>query len=70
MAVLKCDVCKGTLKMDAGGKTATCTICGVQYPRERLQEKIQEIRGGVKIESPIDVRGTVEVIGVETKKSL
>jgi len=41
MQALVCDVCGGTLRMEAGGETAVCQYCGVQYTLERLREKIQ-----------------------------
>ncbi len=30
MSVLTCDVCGGSLSIDAGGKTATCDCCGMK----------------------------------------
>ena len=39
MAILLCDVCSGTLVMNAGGQNATCSVCGISYSLERLREK-------------------------------
>jgi len=47
MALLKCDVCGGTLSIDAGGKTATCEFCGAKHSIECMREKVQKIKGSV-----------------------
>jgi hypothetical protein len=44
--------------MGAGGKTASCEFCGLQYSLERLREKIQEIKGTVSIEGSVQTRQT------------
>ena len=44
MGVLKCEVCSGTLSIDAGGQTATCDFCGAKHSMERMREKVQEIK--------------------------
>jgi len=54
---LQCDICGGQLAMESGGKTAICKACGMEYSLERIQEKVQEIRGIVKIDGAIDVKG-------------
>lgn len=41
---LTCDLCSGSLEMGVGG-LATCNDCGMKYTRERMQEKIQEMKG-------------------------
>lgn len=38
-----CDLCGGTLRVNAGGVSATCCGCGVTYPMERLREKLQSL---------------------------
>lgn len=58
MALLKCDVCGGTLSIDAGGKTATCEFCGAKHSVERMREKVMEIKGTVSIEGEVQVRQT------------
>lgn len=58
MALLKCDVCGGTLSIDAGGKTATCEFCGAKHSIERMREKVMEIKGTVSIEGDVQVRQT------------
>ena len=40
MSVLTCDVCGGSLSIDAGGKTATCDCCGMKHSMERMREKL------------------------------
>ena len=51
MATLQCDVCSGSLVINAGGQFATCSACGISYSVERLREKIQSqtIQGGVTV---------------------
>lgn len=52
MEVIKCDVCNGALEMEAGGRTATCVVCGMRYSVERLQEKLcatQNFEGGINV---------------------
>ena len=40
MAALQCDICGGSLTMDAGGEFATCEACGMKHDRLRLKQKI------------------------------
>ena len=70
MARVGCDVCGGNLQMDAGGKTATCQFCGMQYSVERMREKIQEIRGTVKVEGSVQARQTGTTEDVEQWRTL
>lgn len=44
--------------MQAGGQTAVCDSCGMQYTVERMREKVQEIRGTVRVEGPVQARQT------------
>lgn len=39
---IQCDLCKGTLEMEAGGKRAKCVNCGMSYSWERIQEMLAE----------------------------
>jgi len=48
MAVLACDVCGGKLVMGAGG-VAVCDSCGMEHSKDRMQEKVQEIKGTVQV---------------------
>lgn len=59
MAVLQCDICGGKLKMSSG-EVAVCESCGMEHTKERVQEKVQEIKGIVQVE------GSVQVEGVQT----
>lgn len=54
MKTLVCEICGGKLIMQSGG-VAKCDSCGMEYTKERIQEKIQEIKGTVKIDSPVEV---------------
>lgn len=37
---LTCDLCGSELQMNAGGQSATCSNCGLEYSRERLLEML------------------------------
>lgn len=50
MAALVCDICGGKLSMGAGG-IAVCGSCGMEHSKDRMQEKIQEIKGTVRIDN-------------------
>lgn len=50
MAALVCDICGGKLMMGAGG-IATCDSCGMEYTQDRMKEKIQEIKGVVRVDN-------------------
>lgn len=58
MDKLCCDICGGTLVMQAGGETAICDSCGMQYSIERMREKVQEITGTVRVAGPVQARQT------------
>ena len=48
MAALVCDVCGGKLVMGTGG-IAVCDSCGMEHSKDRMQEKVQEIKGTVEV---------------------
>lgn len=50
MEALQCDICGGKLVMGSGG-IAVCDSCGMEYKKERIQEKVQEIKGTVRIDN-------------------
>lgn len=50
MFALVCDICGGKLVMGAGG-IATCENCGLEYTQDRMKEKIQEIKGVVRVDN-------------------
>lgn len=61
MKQLTCEICGGKLVGKAGG-IFVCDSCGMEYDKSWAQEKIQEIKGTVKVEGPVDVSGsTVKV---------
>ena len=49
MKPLVCDVCSGTLVMQAGG-IAKCEYCGLEYSVESLKEKVMKITGTVNVQ--------------------
>lgn len=50
MAALVCDICGGKLVMGTGG-IATCESCGMEHSSDRMKEKVQEVKGTVKIDN-------------------
>lgn len=50
MAALVCDLCGGKLIMGAGG-IATCESCGMEHSADRMKEKVQEIKGTVRVDN-------------------
>ena len=62
MAALQCDICGGKLMGRPGG-IFECDSCGMQYDTAWAKEKIQEIKGTVKVEGTVEVTGTVKVEG-------
>lgn len=46
---LTCDVCGGTLQMNAGAQEATCKICGMCYSIEVLRNKLAQ--GGISVQN-------------------
>lgn len=50
MAALVCDICGGKLIMGSGS-IAICDSCGMEHTKERMQEKVQEIKGVVQIDN-------------------
>lgn len=50
MAALVCDLCGGKLIMGPGG-IATCDSCGMEHSAIRMKEKVQEIRGTVRVDN-------------------
>lgn len=50
MAALVCDLCGGKLIMGAGG-VATCDSCGMEHSSDRMKEKVQEIKGVVRVDN-------------------
>ncbi|MPM64981.1 hypothetical protein SDC9_111873 [bioreactor metagenome] len=50
MAALVCDICGGKLVMGSGG-IAICESCGMEHSPDRMKEKIQEIKGTVRVDN-------------------
>ena len=50
MGALVCDICGGKLVMGTGG-IAVCDSCGMEYSKEHVKEKVQEIKGVVQIDN-------------------
>lgn len=50
MAALICDLCGGKLSMGAGG-IAVCESCGMEHTQARMHEKVQEIKGVVRVDN-------------------
>ena len=69
MAALVCEICGGKLMAKPGG-IYECEFCGIQYDTAWAKEKIQEIKGTVKVEGTVQVAGTVKVEGGASVESL
>ena len=69
MAALQCEICGGKLIGKPGG-VFECDSCGMEYSTEWARAKVQEIKGTVKIEGPVEVTGTVKVEGGPSVESL
>lgn len=50
MAALVCDICGGNLVMGSGG-IAVCDSCGMEHSPDRMKEKIQEVKGVVRVDN-------------------
>lgn len=64
MAKLECDICRGNLLVNAGGRTATCRCCGVEYSAERLREKLQEITGTADMDVSVGAVYDAELVRI------
>ena len=62
MAALQCEFCGGKLITKAGG-ICECDSCGMEFDKTWVKEKIQEIKGTVKVEGTVEVQGTVKIDG-------
>lgn len=62
MAALQCEICGGKLLAQPSGMYE-CEFCGIQYDTAWAKEKIQEIKGTVKVEGIVEVTGTVKLDG-------
>ncbi len=60
MAALVCDLCGGKLIMGAGG-IATCESCGMEHTAERMKEKVQEIKGTVRVDNTHMIENYLEM---------
>lgn len=52
---LTCDLCGGSLQMNLGGQSATCTCCGLGYSMERLREKLNSQNPRKDPQKPVPV---------------
>jgi hypothetical protein len=60
MAALVCDLCGGKLIMGAGG-IATCESCGTGHSADRMKEKVQEIKGTVRVDNSHMIENYLEM---------
>lgn len=60
MAALVCDICGGKLIMGAGG-IAVCDSCGMEYSTDRMKEKVQEIKGIVRVDNSHMIKNYLEM---------
>ena len=60
MAALQCDICGGKLIGRPGG-LFECDSCGMEYDTAWAKDKIQQIKGTVKVEGTVEITGSVKV---------
>lgn len=60
MSILACDLCGGKLIMGTGG-IASCDSCGMQHSVDRMREKVQEIKGTVRIDNTHNIGNYLEM---------
>lgn len=60
MAALVCDICGGKLLMGSGG-IATCGSCGMAHSADRMKEKVQEIKGTVRVDNSHMIENYLEM---------
>lgn len=60
MAALVCDLCGGKLVMGAGGM-AVCDSCGMEHSADRMKEKVQEIKGTVRVDNTHMIENYLEM---------
>ena len=60
MAALVCDICGGKLTMGAGG-VAVCESCGMEHSADRMKEKVQEIKGTVRVDNSHMIENYLEM---------
>jgi len=59
MEKLICDICGGKLVMQSGG-LPKCDSCGMEYSKERIREKVQEIKGIVRVGNIADIESLIK----------
>lgn len=60
MAALVCDLCGGKLVMGTGG-VALCDSCGMEHSADRIKEKVQEIKGTVRVDNSHMIENYLEM---------
>ncbi len=51
--MVKCDLCGGALIVNAGGKSASCKVCGMEHSMERVQEMVQATKAAAAPVKPV-----------------
>lgn len=60
MAALVCDLCGCKLVMGAGG-IAVCDSCGMEHSIDRMKEKVQEIKGTIRVDNSHMIKNYLEM---------
>lgn len=60
MAALVCDLCGGKLTMGSGG-IAICESCGMEHSPDRMKEKVQEVKGTVRVDNSHMIENYLEM---------
>jgi len=60
MAAISCDICGGSLSMDASGEFAVCDACGMKHTKDRVKAKAQEITGTVTVSNIANIESLMK----------
>ncbi len=67
---LTCDLCGGTLQMNAGGKGAACAGCGMTYSMDALREKLGAAGSGSGVPVSAAAAPVMRLLRIRRKPSL
>ena len=60
MAAIACDICGGSLSMDASGEFALCESCGMKHTKDRVRAKVQEVAGTVEVSNIANIESLMK----------
>jgi tetratricopeptide (TPR) repeat protein len=60
MAKIACDICGGSLSMDASGEFAVCDLCGMKHTKDRIKAMAQEVTGTVAVSNIANIESLMK----------